>query len=88
MRDDEIHYTGFGDHAYFAVGPDRGVIYWSRRGLVKDSTNIRILYELIEALDRRLPQVLHAGEESIARDAAALKARTLERIAELEREQA
>lgn len=55
---------------------------------MKDSATIRILHELIEALDRRLPQVLHAGEESIARDAAALKARALERIAELEREPA
>ena len=46
--------------------------------------NIRILYEVIEALDRRAPQVLRAGEESIAREAAALKARALERIGELE----
>lgn len=47
--------------------------------------NIRILHELIEALDRRLPQVERAGEAAIARDAAALKDRALERIAEIER---
>ena len=48
-----------------------------------DSTNIRVLHELIAALDRRLPQVQRAGEEVIARDAAALKAKALERIAQL-----
>jgi hypothetical protein len=53
---------------------------------VTDSDNIRILHELIAALDSRLPQVQRAGEAAIARDAAALKARALERIAELERE--
>jgi hypothetical protein len=52
---------------------------------VSDATNIRILNELIEAIDRRLPQVLRAGEAAIARDAAALKARALDRIALLER---
>jgi len=48
---------------------------------------VRELQELIAALDRRLPQVQRAGEASIARDAAALKARALKRIEELEREQ-
>ena len=48
------------------------------------SANIRVLHELIAALDRRLPQVQRAGEAAIARDAAALKAKALERIAELE----
>jgi hypothetical protein len=33
------------------------------------------LHELIAALDRRVPQVERAGEASIARDAAELKAR-------------
>jgi hypothetical protein len=42
------------------------------------------LRELIEALDRRVPRVEQAGEASIASDAARLKARALERIAELE----
>ena len=48
---------------------------------------VRDLLELIEALDRRVPQIQRAGEASIARDAAALKARALKRIEELEREQ-
>jgi hypothetical protein len=47
---------------------------------------IRDLLELIAALDRRVPHVERAGEVSIARDAAALKARAWQRIAELERE--
>ena len=47
---------------------------------------VRELQELIAALDRRVPQVQRAGEASIARDAAALKARALKRIEELERE--
>ena len=52
------------------------------------SSAIRELMELIAALDRRVPQVQRAGEASIARDAAALKARALKRIEELEREAA
>ncbi len=47
---------------------------------------VRELMELIAALDRRVPQVQRAGEEAIARDAAALKDRALKRIEELERE--
>jgi hypothetical protein len=43
------------------------------------------LRELIAALDRRIPQVERAGEAAIARDSAALKARALKRIQELER---
>jgi hypothetical protein len=42
------------------------------------------LRELIAALDRRVPQVERAGEAVIARDAAALRVRALERIAEIE----
>jgi hypothetical protein len=49
------------------------------------STVIRELLELIDALDRRVPQMQRAGEAAIARDAAALKARALLRIEELER---
>jgi hypothetical protein len=49
---------------------------------------VRQLRELIAALDRRVPQVLRAGEASIARDAAALRARASKRIEELERETA
>ena len=48
------------------------------------SDTIEILQELIAALDRRLPQMQHAGEASIAREAAALKASALERVATLE----
>jgi hypothetical protein len=46
---------------------------------------VRELLELIAALDRRVPQVERAGEISIARDAAALKAKALARIGELEK---
>jgi len=53
---------------------------------VNDSADIRLLHELIAALDRRRPQVQRAGEAAIARNAAALKAEALERIAELEHE--
>jgi hypothetical protein len=47
---------------------------------------IRVLRELVAALDRRVPQVDRAGEAEIASDAAALRARALERIQELERQ--
>lgn len=47
---------------------------------------VRELRELIAALDRRVPRGERAGEASIARDAAALRARALKRISELERE--
>lgn len=43
----------------------------------------RELEELIAALDRRMPRVEHPGEAAIARDAAALRARAVERLAEL-----
>jgi hypothetical protein len=49
---------------------------------------LRHLYELIAALDRRVPQVERVGEISIARVASALKSEALKRIAELEREAA
>ena len=47
---------------------------------------IRELEELIAALDRRVPRVEQAGEADIARDAAALRAKAVERLAELARE--
>jgi hypothetical protein len=50
------------------------------------SVNLQILHELIAALESRLPQVERAGEAASARDAAALKVRALERIAQLEHE--
>jgi hypothetical protein len=52
---------------------------------VMRSPLVRELLELIAALDRRVPQVERAGEISIARDAAALKAKALARIGELEK---
>jgi hypothetical protein len=43
----------------------------------------RALEELIVALDRRVPRVERAGEAAIARDAAALRAKAFERLAEI-----
>ena len=43
----------------------------------------RELEELIAALDRRVPRVEQAGEVSIAREAAALRARAVKRLREL-----
>ena len=45
----------------------------------------RELEELIAALDRRVPRVEQAGEADIARAAAALRAKAVERLAELTR---
>ena len=45
---------------------------------------IRHLRELIVALDRRQPRIERVGETAIARDAAALKAKALQRLAELQ----
>jgi hypothetical protein len=55
---------------------------------MNDSSDIRFIHELIAALDRRLPQSERAGAVAIARDAAALRARAIERLAELEPEPA
>lgn len=44
------------------------------------------LYELIAALDRRVPHVERVGEVAIARAAAALRGEALKRIATLEHE--
>ena len=46
----------------------------------------RQLEELIEALDRRTPHIERSGEALIARDAAALRRRAIERLAELDAE--
>ena len=48
----------------------------------------RELEELIAALDRRVPRVEEAGEAEIARDAAALRAKAVERLAKLLRDAA
>ncbi len=50
----------------------------------KSKRQIRHVRELIAALDRRLPRIERAGESDIARDAAALKKKALERLAELQ----
>jgi hypothetical protein len=41
------------------------------------------LLELIAALDRRLPHVERLGEVAIARDAATLREKAVQRLAEL-----
>jgi hypothetical protein len=43
----------------------------------------RALEDLIAALDRRVPRVEQAGEVTIASEAAALRARAVNRLAEL-----
>lgn len=42
------------------------------------------LYELIAALDRRVPRLERSGELGIARDAADLRERAVHRIREIE----
>jgi hypothetical protein len=46
----------------------------------------RALHELIAALDRRLPHVEQAGEAAIARDAAALRKKAVQRLRELDQQ--
>jgi hypothetical protein len=50
---------------------------------VVDSDLARELQELIAALDRRVPRVEQVGELAIARDAAALRAKAVQRLVEL-----
>ena len=50
----------------------------------KSKQQIRHLRELIAALDKRVPRIERVGEHCIARDAAALKKKSLERLAELQ----
>ena len=50
----------------------------------KRKQQIRHLRELIAALDKRQPRIERVGETDIARDAAALKAKALQRLAELQ----
>jgi hypothetical protein len=53
---------------------------------VEISTNevAQELRELIAALDRRAPRVERAGEADIAREAAALRDKAVQRLAEIE----
>ncbi|HET7696698.1 MAG TPA: hypothetical protein VFK57_13375 [Vicinamibacterales bacterium] len=53
------------------------------RTAVNPADLARDLEELITALDRRLPGVAQAGEVDIARDAAALRAKAVERLEQL-----
>lgn len=48
------------------------------------ATVIRHLRQLIDALNRRVPQIERAGEAKIARDAAELMERTIKRLKALE----
>lgn len=50
----------------------------------KTKQQIRHLRELIAALDKRQPQIERVGEADIARDAAALKKKAFQRLAELQ----
>jgi hypothetical protein len=52
---------------------------------VKVDSVVQHLRELIDALDRRVPHVERAGEDIIARQAAALRALAVDRLAELTR---
>jgi hypothetical protein len=61
----------------------RGVAARRTRMAVSVYDLTRELEELVAALDRRLPHVQRAGETSIARDAAALRAKAVRRLAEL-----
>ena len=81
------HYAFLSPAATSASSPHQST---SPEGLVQELTPtsptvIRELLELIDALDRRVPQMQRAGEAAIARDASALKAQALQRVAELER---
>jgi hypothetical protein len=64
------------DVASLRLGPVRAT---STRSLADD------LRELVAALDRRVPHLEREGERAIARDASALRAAALKRIAEIER---
>lgn len=48
------------------------------------ATTLELLREFIAALERRVPQIERAGEAAIADEAAHLRARAAERIAEIE----
>jgi hypothetical protein len=55
---------------------------------VAPSDLARELQELIAALDRRVPRVERAGEAGIARDAIALREKAVQRLAEIEAQDA
>ena len=55
-------------------------------GVADIKATVNQLVELIEAIDRRLPQVERSGESAIANAALRLRIEAQKRIAELERE--
>ena len=55
-------------------------------GVTNEYDLARELEELIAALDRRVPRVEQAGEAAIAHDAAALRAKAVDRLAQLRNE--
>jgi hypothetical protein len=58
-----------------------------KRSIEAETTLLRHLRELVQALEQRVPHIEREGEAQIALDAAALKEKALRRIAELERKQ-
>ena len=64
-------------------GAARQPLDWSIAMAMTAPERTRELEELIAALDRRVPRVEQAGEAEIARDAAALRAKAVERLAAL-----
>lgn len=54
-------------------------------GAADSARPVEALRELIEALDRRVPQVERLGETRIAREAATLRQEAMKRIEELRR---
>ena len=63
--------------------PPRGPAVRSESVAVTPNDLARELQELIAALDRRVPRVEQAGEAAIARDAAALREKAVQRLREL-----
>jgi hypothetical protein len=63
-----------------------GRVQRSRRVAMSTRELGSVLEEVIAALDRRVPRAEHAGEADIARDAAALRAKAVKRLAELVRD--
>jgi hypothetical protein len=64
--------------------PPRGPAFRSESVAVTPNDLARELHELIAALDRRVPRVEEAGEAAIARDAAALREKAVQRLRELD----
>ena len=70
-----------------AAGTHQGTYRMANRSTTKPPSLAKLareLKELIAAIDRRVPHIERAGEAKIARDAAALKARAVKRLATLE----